>query len=87
MAHELKIRFPKNKFRFPHHQAQDSGSAKPYGALSFQPSPVSHSSGSGNYIADTQARMPQLFGGFFQFMRILEDSCESEANGCLNDPL
>ena len=62
MAHGFKFpdhefRFPNNKFRFPH-QAKES-SAKPYGALSFQPSPISHSSSSGNYIADTQARMPQ----------------------------
>merc|ERR1711908_23956 len=43
-------------------QAKES-SAKPYGALSFQPSPISHSSSSGNYIADTQevARAKQEF--------------------------
>merc|ERR1712032_197713 len=33
-------------------QAKES-SAKPYGALSFQPSPISHSSSSGNYIRDS----------------------------------
>jgi len=46
-------------------QAKESGSAKPYGALSFQHSPISHSSpsSSGNYIADTQevARAKQEF--------------------------
>jgi len=49
-------------------KAQDSGSAKPYGALSFQPSPVSHSSGSGNYIADTQevAQAKQEFMATFR---------------------
>merc|ERR1712037_109966 len=31
-----------------------ASSAKSYGALSFQPSPISHSSPSGNYISDTQ---------------------------------
>merc|ERR1712212_480577 len=43
-------------------QAKES-SAKPYGALSFQPSPISHSSPSGNYISDTQevARAKQEF--------------------------
>jgi len=44
-------------------QAKES-SAKAYGALSFQPSPISHSSSSsGNYIADTQevARAKQEF--------------------------
>lgn len=40
-----------------------ASSAKPYGALSFQPSPISHSSPSGNYISDTQevARAKQEF--------------------------
>merc|ERR1712037_358487 len=40
-----------------------ASSAKPYGALSFQPSPISHSSPSGNYISDTQevARARQEF--------------------------
>merc|ERR1712126_82822 len=44
-------------------QAKESGFAKPYGALSFQHSPISHSSSSGNYIADTQevARAKQEF--------------------------
>jgi len=40
-----------------------ASSAKPYGALSFQPSPIRHSSASGNHIADTQevARAKQEF--------------------------
>merc|ERR1711990_155895 len=40
-----------------------ASSAKAYGALSYQPSPISHSSSSMNYIADTQevARAKQEF--------------------------
>merc|ERR1712032_1029620 len=52
-------------------QAKES-SAKPYGALSFQPSPISHSSSSGNYIADT----PEVAAAKEEFFRIFESATD-----------